>query len=285
MEKLHLDQGGTLFYERMKHELPGLRRLSIELSNSGLSMLPEHVEFLRTIPALESLSISIGAPYSQQNRTRFPVEDIVEVHGQTLHSLSLHQTESHDPDLRRTMLSPHELSAIGAACPNLTHLSLDLDRNASYGWPNATIDALMQLPNLTSLNIGLEIGADLHDGREWGSYGWNPNGLSGGGPFREPRISLSVSETLFADLRGKKRGQQLQTVEFVVGDFGSKPWSGPIYMPSWEEGRGRMFVCRADDVVGKGESNCEAIGGSDPFGNYEDAEEERLREEIALLSG
>ena len=59
-------------------------------------------------------------------------------------------------------------------------------------------------------------------------------------------MSLQVAENLFRDLQSKKRGSAFTRVDFVVGDFEDKPYSGPQYFPDWAEGRARTFVC---DVV------------------------------------
>ena len=113
----------------------------------------------------------IGAPYYYasclKNRTQFPLADILHNHGATLRSLSLKQRESEEPQLRRPMLSLADISAIHEACPNLSHLSLDIDRNETAGWPNATLDAITDIQTLESLTLRLEIGADLPLRRQW----------------------------------------------------------------------------------------------------------------------
>lgn len=268
IEKLHLGQEDTLFYDRMKNELPSLRHLSFDWAHSGTHAPSERIDFLKSQPALESLSITIGASYYgcvDQNRTQFPLGDILSVHGPSLHSLTLTQRESQLPSHRRPMLSLPNITAIRRACPNLHHLALDIDRNASTGWPNATLDALTAIPSLTNLTLRLEIGADLH-ASDRGEYVFNPDGLQGPGPFREPRMSISVAETLFSGLQGKKVGRKLEKVEFVVGDFEDKPNIGPLYLPNWEEGRARKFVCQAKDEVGADrQGKCEIVGDGDPY--------------------
>jgi hypothetical protein len=74
-------------------------------------------------------------------------------------------------------------------------------------------------------------------------------------------MSLDIAKKLFKDLRTKKQGRELTKVEFVVGDFEDKPYSGPIYFPSWEEGRARLFTCERNF---EGESNC-LIHGAGPY--------------------
>ena len=82
-------------------------------------------------------------------------------------------------------------------------------------------------------------------------------------------MSLKVAETLFEDLRAKKKGRELNKVEFVVGDFEDKPYSGPIYSPYWDEGRARLFRC---EWSSENTSNCSihGEGGSYGFDMYDD---------------
>ena len=252
LEELHLAQEQKTFYERMRHELPGLRRLSFEWANSGPSVPEERISFIRSMPPLESLSIAIGSPHyydeAVKNRTQFPLSAILERHGSSLQSISLRQGECHEANLRRPMLSVDDISAIRATCTNLKHLGLDIDRDEPTGWPNTTFEAITQMSGIESLTLRLEIGADLHEASEHGRHYWNPEGLNGAGPFREPRMSLEVAQSLFEDLRTKKVGEELKRVEFVVGDFEEKPYSGPVYFPSWEEGRVRSFSCDIADA-------------------------------------
>lgn len=253
LQELHLGPGSKHFYERMKHELPNLRSLSMTLGIAEeLQISNPQFDFLNSIPPLESLSVRILTPSSYDNprspnRTHFPLSPILSRHGPTLHSLSLTQPESPpNTHFRRPTLSLQNLTAIHTSCPSLTHLNLDIDRDNGT-WPNATFDALTStiLPSLTSLTLNLEIGADLHV-NEPGEYGWNPRGLEGDGPWREPRMSLGVAEALFRDLRAKKQGRELERVEFVVGDYDEVGYMGPLYFPSWEEGRARKFVCQVE---------------------------------------
>ena len=189
IEELHLAQEEKVFYERMGKELPSLKRLSFDWSNSGDSIPVERIQFIESVPPLQALSIEISPPYyyseEPKHRTRFPLEQILGKHGQTLQSLVLKQRECNEANLRRPMLSVEEIDAVGDSCPHLHHFGLDIDRDVSYGWPNKTFDALSRIQSLESLTLRLEIGADLHDTGEDGSYGWNPRGLDGPGPFRE----------------------------------------------------------------------------------------------------
>lgn len=176
----------------------------------------------------------------------FPLAGILARHCPQLASLTLHQAESVIASKRRPMLSVENITAIRHACPDLTSLTLDIDRDAETGWPLETLDALASFENLTRLIVHLEIGADLHrDDIGAGELDWNPDGLDRGGPFREPRMNLTAAEALFAYIRERKKGNMLGNVDFIVGDYGDKPYMGPLAFPDWSSGRARRFECQA----------------------------------------
>ena len=251
VEDLRLVQRDETFYERMGNELPSLKTLQMEWANSGIDVPDERLEFIKSVPSLESLSVSMGAPYyydnGPKNRTIFPLTTILDTHGQSLRSLALTQLESSEANLRRPMLAVDQIDDIRTYCPQLSHLALDIDRNASYGWPNATLDALTRISSLDFLTLGLELGTDLHSSGKSGPSGWHPDGpYARDEVVREPRMSLDVAKALFQDLRAKKSGNELKRIKFVVGDVEEKPYSGPIYIEMWEDGKAKTFVCEAD---------------------------------------
>ena len=249
LESLEMNED-RFFCQRMQHELPGLRHLTM-LTHTNMSR--EARTFLQGIPPLESLSLRASAPYQYDRcnprRAQFPLDVILAHHGPSLRSLRLHQLETDDPTQRRLALRPSQIRAIGRACPNLTRLGLDLDRNGT--WPNATLTALASLAQVEALDLNFEIGADLNGGAH-GDYGFNPHGIESGGRFREPRLSRDVAEALFADLRAMKNGTALRQLNVTVGDYEQRAYHGPLYLPSWEEGRARRFVCETVGEKGDG---------------------------------
>lgn len=271
IEDLYLDQDDGVFYDRMKNELPALRRLSLRWPATPNATASEgHVAFLQSVPPLAELSIRIGAPYQydrKQTRTQFPLTEILAVHCPTLKSLALKQSESEVASQRRPMLNLVNVTAIHEACPNLTHLELDIDRNATTGWPLRTFNKLTEIESLTNLTLRLELGEDMHAG-ETGAVDWNHQGLTGRGPFREPRMNQTTAEALFARLREQKKGERLKEVVFEVGDFVEKPYMGPLPGPGWGSGRARKFVCEAPATERKEGSRyglCKIVGDEDPF--------------------
>ena len=245
VESLEIDEN-AFFFGRMGNALPALRNLTVHLT---ANMFEEARGFLSLVPSLEALHLHVRAPNRfdkpVRNRTDLPLGIIRLWHRDTLRSLHLHQAESELLEHRRLTFNANQIHAIGDSLPNLTDLGLDLDRNGS--WPNATLNALITIPQLRTLSSGLEIGLDLHQG-EQGEYDWNEQGLSGVGPFREPRVSLEVVEELFQDLRAAKVGRELLQLNVTVGDYSEESYSGPLYIPDWAEGRARIFVCDAMGV-------------------------------------
>ena len=143
--------GDNHFFSRMNDLLPGLRHLSID-SPGGIPNFPEEgINFIHSIPPLETLNMMIRAPRESckdsdgYRRRQFPLAAILKRHGQSLRHLTLHQRESATPGQNRPMLSIAEIDSIREACSQLTHLGLDLDRNETAGWPRATIEAILQL--------------------------------------------------------------------------------------------------------------------------------------------
>ena len=280
LEHLHLSQEDDLFYTTMAPHLSSLRSLSLSLRNSGASIPSSRLSFLRDLSPLQSLSIHISAPYpaysfsnttAPPQRTAFPLDLILAHHGPVLQSLSLSQSESSTLDLHAPMLSTSSIAAIRTSAPNVQSLTLDLDRDGE--WPWDILQSFTTLPNLTNLSLNLEIGANLHAGDAYGgSYYYNPKGLEGEGPWREPRMNVTVAENLSKWMADRKEGKRLERVTFAVGDVNDKPWSGPLYFPPWEEGRGRAFVCapngshdgknkgaEVDEEDGKKGWKCDAI--------------------------
>lgn len=257
----------------MTGEFPNVTRASFDWMNTGEHVPQEKIGFISSLDSLESLKISIDTPYpygsKSKSRTRFPLE----IFGQaqvvsTIRSLALTQTESSLIDLRRPMLDVAEITKIRDACPGLSEFTLDIDRDAEIGWPNETFATLQQMHNLTDLHLRLEIGADLHAG-EQGEYYFNDEGISGDSALREPRMNKSVAESLFADLQAGKVGKPLALVSFEVGDYSEGGYVGPLYYPSWEEGRARKFICSEQDTS----KICRVLGERDI---YEDLPHDEL---------
>jgi tRNA(Glu) U13 pseudouridine synthase TruD len=139
VEVLHLYQDDTDFETRMRDELPNLHtfstRWSYQVENSTIQR--ERVEFVRHLPPLKNLVISVDGPYygylESYNSTRaaFPLQSILERHGTTLDTLTLTHQESYYAGSRRPVLTVNELKSIVSVAPQLRSLVLDIDRNGT----------------------------------------------------------------------------------------------------------------------------------------------------------
>jgi hypothetical protein len=262
-----------LFYTTMAPYLPHLQDLSLLWNSTGPLVPISRLSFLVQLPPLHSLSILFERPYQSETRTSFPLDEIFDIHGPSLRSLSLHQHESSVPINRRPMLSLAEIDVVRARSPRLEHLGLDIDRNGTF--PYDHLRAIAAIPTLTSLTLNMEVGTDLLAG-DSGEYGWNAEGPEGPGPWREPRMNVSAAENLFAELRAMKRGKSLQKVEFGVGDWVDNVYSGPAFGAPWMAGRPRKFSCAVDR---EGKGVCYDLGGKN------DAERRMRDEELGLGMG
>lgn len=139
----------------------------------------------------------------------------------------------------RTLRAP----GVAAHIPPIS--GLDLDRNASSGWPNATPDVILGIPGLTSLEIGLELGQDLHSRSEWGEYGWNSQQLLEQGVVRfasrvqyDPRHFRNTVRGL-APEEARPRFAELISCRWRPLPYSGVPFRVPLYMPFLDEGRGQ----------------------------------------------
>lgn len=296
-----LDQDEALFYDRMKGELPSLQSLSLRWSPSTDTPAPQnHIDFLRSVPPLRQLSISVRSPCSESvQRLVFPLPDILDRHCRSLESLTLKQWEGDVPGKRRPMLSTEEITSIRDACPNLSSLELDIDRTAETGWPLATFDALTEFKNVTNLTLRFELGSDMHRGHFTRPWSQSPPDDA----CREPNMNRTAAEALFAYLGERKAGKPLERVVFELGDYPDKGYMGPLYLPGWEEGRAKKFICEARGQAAADEGRrfglCEVVD-EDDFYRWDDElpvqaagmgdmwsfkEERIVREYLAGLTG
>jgi hypothetical protein len=100
---------------------------------------------------------------------------------------------------------------------------------------------MVTIEKLTDLTIKMDMGLDLHLGELGRHYYFNPEGLEGPGPYREPKMNITVAESLSKWLQEHKIGVPLERVVFVVGNYVEDYQPSPLYIPLWGEGRERKF--------------------------------------------
>ncbi|KAL6250401.1 hypothetical protein RBB50_002703 [Rhinocladiella similis] len=134
--------------------------------------------------------------------------------------------------------------------PRLAHLSLNLPRNGT--WPAETLLSLSSLPNLTSLDLWLDIaspcrrqmpdrGAPWRDSSDDDNDG-DDTSCKGAAQFQTPYVNEATALDVFSFLRANKAGRPLTNLTLWAGDW-SRPWDGPLYTPPWIEGRQAKVTC------------------------------------------
>ncbi|KAH8700978.1 hypothetical protein BGW36DRAFT_425778 [Talaromyces proteolyticus] len=246
IQDLELSWPEDIFFHRLTNKLPKVKRFLLRANLNQYR--DDYIMFIKSLEGLQTLEL-VGTNTKickcHGNRTFFPITDILEDRGLHLRSLSLHQFEGTDPENRRTMLSVSEIEYIYKACPNLTHLGLDIDRNGS--WPLEHLKAIVQGQSVTYLTLGLEIGADLHPPGNYyphvESYSYRQE------KYREPYIDSNSAHQLFTLMRDAKVGEELERVDIVVGDQ-RRDWRGGLRTIQWHEGRAYKMVCSVKDKEG-----------------------------------
>jgi hypothetical protein len=88
VQELELGNTQQTFFDRIKRELPRLRKLTMDVSD-----FPSHtMDFLDSTPLLEALSIRVSSPYryaESKDRMQFPLSEILSRHESNLHTAEL----------------------------------------------------------------------------------------------------------------------------------------------------------------------------------------------------
>ena len=153
------------------------------------------------------------------------------------------------------ILSVDHLRALSAAIPNLRNLTLDLKRS-NNSWPEAELGSIArEFPALEVLNLYLELASECRQQNMWDMHKYNnlrtkANGslednCLGDAQFMKPLVNESNASQLFdflQQLNVEEGAGKLRELNLFAGDW-SRPWDGPIYMPSWIEGRQAWASC------------------------------------------
>jgi hypothetical protein len=198
-------------------------------------------DFLISLPPLDSLALYLDS-LSLNSNGLVPLHSVLEKHGPTLQSLVLATYESQTPNVTRQTFSVEQIDQIISSCPQLTHLALDVHRNGT--WPNATLDALVAHPELTTLRIRVELGENMHLNEHPYTRSWTGQPF----PVYEPIVTRGEAERLFHYLKEKKQGKPLEQVEIEVGDRPREGYMGPVFMESWPSFYKRFYRCGAGVV-------------------------------------
>jgi hypothetical protein len=142
------------YFELAQTLLTGLKHVSLNFSYSKDADIAAAADnYLATCPSLETLSLwSWANIISLQSILR---------HGPTLKTLQLHERETTDVDVPRTVLTSSDVADIRRACPKLRDFTLDIDREA-HEWEqevnNQTIYAELALFTLDKVQLYFNLG-------------------------------------------------------------------------------------------------------------------------------
>ncbi|KIK69090.1 hypothetical protein GYMLUDRAFT_255682 [Collybiopsis luxurians FD-317 M1] len=115
--------------------------------------------FLTSLPPLQSLSVVLDT-----SRPWSGILSIILLHHSTsLKALSLHQMESASKQSMRACLTLKELDDICNSCPELTNLTLDIDRTLDMERERAYYAILSRFTNLLELTIHMDLGLAYHE--------------------------------------------------------------------------------------------------------------------------
>lgn len=179
------------------------------------------------------------------------LEPILDRHGPSLRRLEIWSYEPEYPtrcDSDVVALDVSQIQRISAGAPNLEHLALKVHRTGEDdAWPLEAFEAVAAIPQLASAEVWLDLAADCMRGVSADPYAYGKKAprCKAGQEYRLPMLNLTSASNIFSFLREKKRELghvELERVTFRAGDW-YRPWDGPIYEPSWLEGRWTGVEC------------------------------------------
>ncbi|KAF1995949.1 hypothetical protein P154DRAFT_409780, partial [Amniculicola lignicola CBS 123094] len=200
-----------------------------------------------TLSFVMSLSSQSLAHFTQRN-FNLPggLHSILTRHGESLETLKIfsHEIQS-DPS---PIFNHTELADLTTMAPKLRHLSINVHRNGT--WPLETFQTLASIPSLRSADLYLDITSDCRRQqpdrymnterhRNWVAANGECDGKD---QFQKPWVDERSASEMFAYMREKKVGEELQNVTFWVGDW-QRSWDGPLYFPDWLEHKNAKVVC------------------------------------------
>ncbi|KAF4963964.1 hypothetical protein FSARC_8099 [Fusarium sarcochroum] len=225
---------GTAFYHRFPKELPSLKslaigdrwdddRVSTPAPESTASKRPKALDFILAFPVASLTSFSWTESGTCENDV---FEAVLKHHGASLQELEWTSSEiDYDP---RPVLSNSQLQSLGSLAPELTNLTIDLNRE-NNDWPYQKLKILAQsVSHLTNLTIYLNLQSEQkHNSSEMTiEPGYVPPQVQ---PMAQPLLTSDAARKMFDVLRKAQPNKELETVTFREGD-----WLRPLVGPVWD---------------------------------------------------
>jgi hypothetical protein len=179
-------------------------------------------------------------------------EPVIKRHGPTLKHL-----EWTNPELlfkNRPILSVEQIRNLGKWAPELTNLTIDLDRTDGT-WPWKHLKAISEsMPKLTNLTIYL----DMHDRAA------PPKARMKEDLLAKPFLTEKAALDIFHILNLFKSGDKIQNIQLRQGDW-EDPWDESTWGAEWMEGKRIWANCSLVDERGVRTPRCEE-GHAEVFG-------------------
>ena len=205
-----------------------------------------YTSFIATLPPLRGLSISgMGSSLD--------LGPILEAHGESLKTLSLHEYESnciYEGNWVRPTLNITQLRHLSHAAPNLEAMALDLQRNG-LEWPAAALKALSTFENLRDLTIRFDL-ENHNDMKPVQRCAINrSSGLCTVPALTQPVLDQTAAREIFREIQSSQSGKKLQHLTLYAGDYGREEGGGLRVFAHKEHNRPVKFECGvAEDASG-----------------------------------
>ncbi|KAJ4266096.1 hypothetical protein NW762_004074 [Fusarium torreyae] len=234
---------GNAFFQRLPERVPSLKslaiggrwddetaldswrihRASIPTPKSMASKHPKALNFILALPAASLTSFSWTESGTCNNDI---FEAVLQHHGATLRELGWTNSEiDHDP---RPVFSNSQLISLENLAPELTNLTIDLNRE-NNDWPYEKLKILAQnVPHLTNLAIYLNLEPEQQHNISEMTVGSSYELLKAQ-PLARPLLTSDGARKMFSVLRRAQIKEKLETVIFREGD-----WRRPLAGPGWD---------------------------------------------------
>ncbi|KAJ4368500.1 hypothetical protein N0V86_009405 [Didymella sp. IMI 355093] len=250
-----------------------LEELSINTARSEMeevvSKLPQRLTSLETLD-MNSLPFIQGLREHTLKKLRWvgktkkgQLEQILELQGKSLKSVEYRCDEASCSDWPQHV----NMSAIASLAPGLQHISINMPR-VNGTWPYQDLGALASMPALTSADLhfrllsdcelyGQYLGGCFRCGnayREWKEENRETGHCRGEQRYAAPFLNATTAQDMFAHLRSKKVGAELEELTFRTTDW-TGPYDGPLRSERLIDSKRVMVTCKFDAGVGM----CETI--------------------------
>ncbi|KAJ3535190.1 hypothetical protein NM208_g7236 [Fusarium decemcellulare] len=257
---------GTTFFDRLPKELTSLKSLTVggrwddEKSDYNTqdepSQPPKALDFILAFPSESLTSLAWTESGTCDDAI---IEAVLQHHGASLKYLEW--TSSELDYYPRPILSTSQLQSLRDKTPQLTDLTIDLQRE-NNDWPYDKLAAMAQsLPNLVNLTIYFNLEAEQTKNKT-AIISYTDFRNFERLPLAQPLLTADAGRKMFRFLQKSQLDSKLATVTFREGDWRSPRSSGWDWDESWKDNLQNWVSCSIlgpDGLpLGDGEPSCQA---------------------------